>query len=145
MYLGYPLLVHRDPHDPSNDVVAPLFLWKIQAELQSRSKELSLVRKSEFGVLENKTLDLWLQSKGFPGLPELIVEDEDCLSSSELSQFVSQVRSVLRVQANSSAQGERIGFHSLKQMRERFLQAGMFSKTGCWEISKPPMSASSKT
>lgn len=118
LYLGYPLLVHRDQYDSSNDVVAPLFLWKIQAELQSRSKELLLVRRSEFGVLGNKTLDLWLQSKGFPGLPEPVIRDEDCLSASELSQFVSQVRSVFRVEANSSVQGERIEFHSLKEMRD---------------------------
>lgn len=119
LFIGYPLLVHHDENDRSNDVVAPLFLWKVDAAIQSRNKELSIIRKRDFGVLQNKTLDLWLQSKGFPGLPAVDVEDEDSLSSEELTKFIEELRERFRIEQDPllSPAGRMI-FQSIREMRE---------------------------
>jgi hypothetical protein len=60
---GFPVLLYKDPKDPSRVIKAPLFIWYLDIERSfKRANEWVLTREEEFPIIHNLVLSAFLRN-----------------------------------------------------------------------------------
>jgi hypothetical protein len=97
---GFPILVRRDPSDPTSIIVAPLLIWPLDLKQEfDRSKTWTISRKSEKGIQVNEALRAFLKSEQqveMPSLPESVTDD-GLVDKTELETFIQSLKEKLYI------------------------------------------------
>lgn len=133
---GFPMLVRRDPTDPSSIIVAPLLIWPLDLKQEfDRSKTWTISRKSEKGIQVNEALRAFLKSEqqvDMPSLPESVTDD-GLLDKAELEAFIQSLKEKLFINNSGMHQWnyldvipERIDLEKEVLGQSRIIFSGVF-------------------
>lgn len=90
---GFPILLYKDPKDPSRIIKAPMFIWYLDIERNfKRANEWILTRQEDFPIIHNLVLSAFLRNNASVQLApvdEQLLEDA-ILDKAEIAQLAYQ-------------------------------------------------------
>lgn len=101
---GYPLLIKRDPNNPDRILKAPLLIWYLDIEKDSRKNNTwTIIRDEQHPLIFNELLQSHFESieKIKTDDLELLIED-DFLDEPQLNQFCKQLLEKLNIPFNAT-------------------------------------------
>lgn len=101
---GYPLLIKRDPNNPDRILKAPLLIWYLDIEKDSRKNNTwTIIRDEQHPLIFNELLQSHFESieKIKTEDLELLIED-DFLDEPQLNQFCKQLLEKLNIPFNAT-------------------------------------------
>ena len=133
---GFPILVRRNPADPTSIIVAPLLIWPLDIRQDfDKSKTWTISRKAEKGIQVNEALRSFLKSEqqvDMPTLPESATDD-GIIDKTELETFIHSLKGKLNISNPGMHQWnyldvipERVDLEKETQGQSRIIFSGVF-------------------